>query len=133
MTNPPRGRGRPKGRNPNSLSRAEITRRQRLKRSHLREAALVHGSAPQEIWLNEPLSKALQVLADDQKIDPNELFNAAVYDFLKKIPALKRRELGIKLYAADRDLQFGLIRTEALRSYTLELNGISDEENDFEL
>ncbi|MGH1374300.1 MAG: hypothetical protein ACRBBW_19850 [Cellvibrionaceae bacterium] len=132
MTNPPRGRGRPKGRNPDSLSRAEITRRQRLKRSHLKQTALVHGSAPQEVWLNQSLSEAVQVLADDQKIDTNELLNAAVYDYLKKTPASKRRELGIKLYAADGNLPFGLIRYEALRSYTLELNGITDEENDLE-
>lgn len=132
MTNPPRGRGRPKGRNPDSLSRAEITRRQRLKRSHLKQTALVHGSAPQEVWLNKSLSEALQVLADDQKLDANEIVNAAVYDFLKKTPASKRRELGIKLYAADRDLPFGLIRYEARRSYTLELNDITDEENDLE-
>jgi len=133
MTNPPRGRGRPKGRNPDSLSRAEITRRQRLRRSHLRQTALIHGSAPQEVWLKKSLSKALQVLADDQEIDANELLNAAVYDLIKKTPAHKRRELKIKLFAAERDLPFGLIQYEAKRSYTLELNDITDEEDDFEL
>jgi len=133
MTNPPRGRGRPKGRSPDSLSRAEITRRQRLRRSHLRQTALIHGAAPQEVWLKKSLGEALQVLADDQGADFNELLNAAVYDLIKKTPAFKRRELGIKLYAAERDLPFGLIRYEALRSYTLELNDITDEEDDFEL